>query len=173
VATRKLYRGSEGDSQGGIQPPGASPRDEGTMIDDDFMRIVDQLFSRMMSDMLGISRWDSSGIESDAHIEDSEEQSVEFAKDKDENDGEMIDLGDSILVVVDNMPDTARPRAVIENKVLTIRIKTGHEREIRFELPYSVSVKRSNMSVKNGVMELHLPKLSNDEEEIDSDGIIS
>lgn len=173
MATRKLYRGSEGDSQGGIQPPGASPRDEGTMIDDDFMRIVDQLFSRMMSDMLGISRWDSSGIESDAHIEDSEEQSVEFAKDKDENDGEMIDLGDSILVVVDNMPDTARPRAVIENKVLTIRIKTGHEREIRFELPYSVSVKRSNMSVKNGVMELHLPKLSNDEEEIDSDGIIS
>lgn len=169
----KLYRGPDGDSQGGAQPPGTSPRDEGTMIDDDFMRIVDRLFGRMMSDMLGMNPWGVRGTESDTRVEDSMEQSIEPRSDSDEKDGEMIDLADSILVVVDGVPDAAKIRAAVKNGQLTISIKGENEREISFDLPYHVSVKRSNLTVNNGVIEMHLPKILNNEKDIDAEGVVS
>lgn len=164
----KLYRGPERDSQGGEQPPGTSPRDEGTMIDDDFKRIVDQLFGRMMSDMLRMSPFSSLDAESDDHDEGSDEQRFESEIDSNEDHGEMIDLGDSILIAVDGVSDAARPRAVIKNRQLTVKIDGDNDRELKFDLPYNVSLKKSNTSVRNGVMEMHLPKTLNSEEEIGS-----
>lgn len=139
------------------------------MVDDDFMRIVDQLFAGMMSDMLGMNPWESIDVESNEDSQGSGERTL----DSDEKDAEMIDLGDSILIVVDNMPEAPKIQALIKNQHLTIGVKIGHERKIGFDLPYRVSAKRSGFSVNNGVMEMRLPKILNEESDIDSEGIVS
>jgi hypothetical protein len=137
------------------------------------MRIVDRLFKSMMSDMLGISPWSTLEMGPDNSIEGPGESSVQSTLNHDEEDGEMIDLGDSVLIVVDNVPDAARVRAVVKDQHLAIQIRNGHQAETGFDLPYRVSVKRSGFSINNGVMEMRLPKILNEEKDTDSQGTIS
>jgi hypothetical protein len=139
------------------------------MIDDDFMRIVDQLFGKMMSDILRMRSFDLPDGEAEDHLAGSEERSFEPNSEGQEEQGELFDLGDSILIVVDGVADGAKPRAVIKNRHLTINLGDEHEREIAFELPCRVNVKKSNASIRNGVMEMHIPKTLNNENDIESE----
>ena len=75
---------------------------------------------------------------------------------------EKIDLGDTLLVMIDNLPDDASPTGRIVGRELRV-ILDDYSNEIPINLPFAIDGDKSSLYFQNGIVEITLVK-SNDAE---------
>ena len=79
---------------------------------------------------------------------------------------EKIDLGEKMLVLIEDVPQTTTPIAKITGRELRIRIEDTQE-DILLDLPFAVDVDQSSVFSQNGIIEITLAKSSDIENSSD------
>jgi len=126
------------------------------MFGDDFFSAVDRLIDELMRGAGWQQDW------SDLIEEPNQDISVDTDNQPHTNtspdDAELIDMGNSLLAVVNCPMGVEAPKAKVHGSQLIIKPSVNDEREINLELPYTIDVKNSRMSSRNGVIEIRLPR---------------
>jgi hypothetical protein len=163
-------RSPYGDSKAATGRLGFLIRGMHKMIDDDFDKMVRHMFERFFNNSLGPDSNRSGIIRFGFQPSmDMEEVDVDLTKGK-ENLIEKIDLGDSLLIVMEESPSTEKIRIEVISK--TVVVETGTNKEY-IEIPTLVDIENSGYSVRNGILEIRLVKLDDEKTEtVVSSGIL-
>ncbi|RDE12005.1 MAG: hypothetical protein C4K49_10960 [Candidatus Thorarchaeota archaeon] len=140
------------------------------MFGDDFFSAVDRLIDELMRGTAMRQGWNDPIGESVQDVSADEENQPHV--DTSPDDAELIDMGDSLLVVVNCPMGVEAPTARVQGRQLIIRPSVNDERDIKLELPYTIDVKNSRMSSRNGVIEIRLPRFKADAGRKQKDGEI-
>lgn len=128
-------------------------------IDDDFNKMVRHMFERFFKDAFG-SDSDTAGIM---------QFGFQPSKVKEETDIDMtrenkilvekIDLGDSLLVVLEGY--SGFDGITVEVIEKTIVVDNGMDKEF-VEIPFLVNIEKSGYSFRNGIVEIRLKKIDDE-----------
>lgn len=139
------------------------------MIDDDFESVFRMMIEQFMEAFGGIPEgnmtlrsWNGS------IVNESLDKQVEPKSD--EPLVETIDLGESVLILIEGQNDLESPS--VEVSGLTIVVQTGLERaDINVEVGFQIDVEKSNVSHRNGVIEITAVK-ADSEGTVKNDGFL-
>ncbi|MFW9920181.1 MAG: hypothetical protein ACFFED_11310 [Candidatus Thorarchaeota archaeon] len=124
------------------------------MIDDDFDKLVRNMFERFFGKAFRMNPEDSkvrieiegSGITSSPINTDSEA----FV--------DIIEYENEIMVIIETTDRIEQPEANITQGLLSVRINPESSRIIRAKIPGTIDLQRSEMSCNNGVIEVRMVK---------------
>ncbi|MDF1538820.1 MAG: hypothetical protein P1Q69_07955 [Candidatus Thorarchaeota archaeon] len=132
------------------------------MIDDDFDKLVKDMFERFFGNAFRMVPG-----ENGTHIGISPE---EFQQPVDNAGHELfideIDLGDEYLVLVESPVSIEEPVAYARGTLLEIKVDPVVGQGIEINVPFNIDVEQSTVSHNNGVIEVRLVKSSNSNTEL-------
>lgn len=140
------------------------------MFGDDFFSAVNRLIDELMRGTGWQQGWN--GLIEEPDQDPGVDTDNQPHADTSQDDAELIDMGNSLLVVVNCPMGVEAPTASVQGPQLIVKPSVNDEREIKLELPYAVDVKDSRMSSRNGVIEIRLPQLKLDARRKQKDGQI-
>lgn len=122
------------------------------MIDDDFDKMVRRMFEQLFqnSEMFGQIR------NNQIRIQRPQNEPVT----REENNAphvEKIELGDRMLVLIDNFQERGTPIAKVVGRELNVTINENLD-DIPIELPFAVDLDESSILYHNGIIEINLIK---------------
>lgn len=124
------------------------------MIDDEFEQMFRQLIEQFFGRSFGIGGNNSfqmrMSTSPDMNVPRFENEELRDKK----AEIEKIEFEDRLVVIVDNFAFNHPPAIYTDG--MTLIVKSIDEREITIELPYAIDVEQSNMSFRNGVVEIVL-----------------
>ncbi len=132
------------------------------MIDDDFNKLVKDMFERFFGNAFGMVPGENGvriGISPEEVSQPSDNDDHELFVDE-------IDLGDEYLVIVDSPVSIEEPAAYVRGKMLEIKVNPVVERGIEVNVPFNINIENSTVSYNNGVIEVRLVKSSNPDTEL-------
>ena len=122
------------------------------MIDDDFESVFRRMIEQFMEAFGGIPEgdmtfrsWNGSIVNEplDKHVEPKSDEPLV----------EKIDLGDSVLILIEGQNDFENPSVKVSGS--TVVVQVGPERKmINVEVGFPIDLEKSNVSHRNGVIEI-------------------
>jgi hypothetical protein len=139
------------------------------MIDDDFESVFRKMIEQLMESFGGIPEgnmrfrsWNGS------IVNEPLDRQVELKSD--DPIVEKIDLGDSVLILIQGQNDIENPSVKVSGS--TVIVQLGPERkEINIEVGFPIDLEKSNVSHRNGVMEISVVN-SDSEDTSKNDGFL-
>ena len=135
------------------------------MIDDDFESVFRKMIEQFMEAFGGmpegsmtIRSWNGSTV--------NEPLETQIEPESDQPLVEKIDLGDSMLILVEWQNNHETPTIRVSGSTVIIQLGSENE-EINVDVGFHVDKEKSNVSHRNGVLEISVTKTES--EDIDSD----
>jgi hypothetical protein len=127
------------------------------MIDDDFESVFRKMIEQFMEAFGGmpegnmrIRSWNGSMV--------NESLDTQIEPMSDEPIVEKIDLGDSMLILIEWLNDYETPTVRVSGSIVTIQL-SPERNEINVDVEFHVDLEKSNVSHRNGVLEISVAKL--------------
>jgi hypothetical protein len=139
------------------------------MIDDDFDKMVRHMFERFFRNALGPNSNQTGMIRFGFQPTTGMEQVDEDLSKGKENLVEKIDLGDSLLVIMEVSPSIKALGIEVIGKQIVVECGLNKE---YIEIPTFVDIEKSGYSVRNGIIEIRLVKLDKSTKTATSSGIL-
>ncbi len=128
------------------------------MIDDDveseFRRMIEQFMKAfgIPEGSMRVQSWTGSNI--------FESAETEIEPMSDEPIVEKIDLGESALILVDGLHDTDTPTVKVSESKIIVQLSPDRK-EIDIEVGFQIDLEKSNVTYRNGVLEISAIKNEN------------
>ena len=139
------------------------------MIDDDFESVFRKMIEHFMGSFGGIPEgnmtlrsWNGSSVN-----EPLDEQVESMS---DEPLVEKIDLGESVLILIDGQNDTENPSVEVSGSTIVVQLGPARK-EINIEVGFQIDLEKSNVSHRNGVIEITVAK-NDSEDTASNDGFL-
>ncbi|MFX1561573.1 MAG: hypothetical protein ACFFBL_13370 [Promethearchaeota archaeon] len=139
------------------------------MIDDDFESVFRKMIEQFMEAFGGLPEgsmtfrsWNGSIV--------NEPLETQVEPQSNEPSVEKIDLGDSAIILVEWLNDHETPTVKVSGSMVTIQLGPEKE-EINVDVGFHVDRERSNVSHRNGVLEISVVK-TDVEDTSDNDGFL-
>jgi HSP20 family molecular chaperone IbpA len=139
------------------------------MIDDDFESVFRKMIEHFMGSFGGIPEgnmtlrsWNGSSVNEplDRNIESKSDEPVV----------EKIDLGESVLILIDGQNDTENPSVEVSGSTIVVQLGPARK-EINIEVGFQIDLEKSNVSHRNGVIEITVAK-NDSEDTASNDGFL-
>ena len=126
------------------------------MIDDDFESVFRKIIEQFMEAFGGIPEgsmeiksWNGSMVNEplDSQIEPKNDEPIV----------EKIDLGDSVLILIEWQNEHETPTVRVSGSIVTIQL-SPERKEINVDVGFLIDQEKSNVSHRNGVLEISLAK---------------
>lgn len=143
------------------------------MIDDEFEKMFRQMIERFFGSSVGLG----DGI-FQIRVHASNEQYGEpnqvrptvkkpVGRQEGKASVEKIDLGESMIVVVEGFAHNTAPSILVKGKKMRILSEEEDGKEMTVDLPFEVDLERSTASFRNGIVEVELVKAENPQDSND------
>ncbi|MFW9833479.1 MAG: hypothetical protein ACFFEK_05765 [Candidatus Thorarchaeota archaeon] len=138
------------------------------MIDDDFESVFRKMMEQFMDAFGGmpeggmtIKSWNGSIVNEpfDGKIESNDEPEVE-----------QIDLGDSVLVLIESRNPIETPKVRVSGSEIFVQLHPEKE-EINLDVGFKIDIEKSDVSYRNGVLEISAVKIES-ENNVSNDGYL-
>ena len=139
------------------------------MIDDKFDEMIRQMLNHFFSDAFQISPEGNGQIKFVASNRTNYDLHQDSEQDEKSPNIERIDLGDSLLIIVESPDVQGGSITKLIGRELILSLDSNEGKELRLEIPCDVDIDKSTMSVRNGVIELRLMKVNDTVQNNDSD----
>ncbi|MFW9963973.1 MAG: hypothetical protein ACFFCX_10440 [Candidatus Sifarchaeia archaeon] len=125
------------------------------MIDDDFESVFKRMIEQFMSAFgipegnIRIESWNDSMVK--------EPLATQIVPNSDEPIIEKIDLGDSMLILIEGQMEIETPNIRVSGSTIFIQLSPS-SKEIKIEVEFLIDLEKSNVSHRNGIMEISVVK---------------
>ncbi|MBY8997086.1 MAG: hypothetical protein KGD60_05095 [Candidatus Thorarchaeota archaeon] len=130
------------------------------MIDDDFESVFRKMIEQLMESFGGlpegnitIRSWNGSIVNEplDRKIEPKSDEPLV----------EKIDLGESVLILIEGQNDVENPSVEVSGSTIVVQLGPA-KKEINIEVGFQIDLEKSNVSHRNGVIEITATKNDNE-----------
>lgn len=131
------------------------------MIDDDFESVFRRMIEQFMEAFGGIPdgnmtirSWNGSMV--------NEPLDTQVEPKVNEPQVEKIDLGDSTLILIEGQNDSVNPSVKVTGSSIVVQLDP-ESREIKIDVGFQIDLEKSNVSHRNGVIEISVVKIESED----------